>query len=74
MSEYSLTCSSSVVVSFDPAAYTVTEGVDKFAKLMLVRTGNHNRSTIVSVATSDGSAKGEPKIIVFFLHLHLLPL
>ena len=38
-----------VIVSFDPTTYTVTEGVDGVANLMLVRSGN---------LTAPGTAKG----------------
>ena len=46
-----------VSVSFDPTAYTVTEGVDATAELMLVRSGD-NREVVVSVSTMSGTAIG----------------
>jgi CUB/sushi domain-containing protein len=48
--------SSAVLVSFDPTAYTVTEGVDMVALLTLVRTGDLSTETVVTVTTSDESA------------------
>ena len=44
------------MVSFNPTDYTVTEGVDTFANLMLVRTGDLDGETIVIVTTVPGSA------------------
>ena len=48
----------SVVVSFDPTSYTVTEGDDGFAVLTLVRSGDLSRATVVTVTTADDSAIG----------------
>ena len=48
----------SVVVSFDPIPYTVTERVDGSAVLTLVRSGDLSRETVVTVTTTDGSALG----------------
>ena len=48
----------SVIVSFDPTIYTVTEGVDGFANLRLIRTGDISRETVVTVTTVLGSANG----------------
>ena len=48
----------SVMVSFDPTSYTVTEGDDDFAVLTLVRSGAINRETVVIVNTVPGSAEG----------------
>ena len=47
-----------VIVSFDPTSYTVTEGIDATAELMLVRSGNLNREVVVSVTTTSGTASG----------------
>ena len=47
-----------VSVSFDPTAYTVTEGVDATAELMLERSGDLNREVVVSVSTMPGTAIG----------------
>ena len=47
-----------VIVSFDPTSYTVTEGIDGTAELMLVRSGNLNREVVVSVTTTSGTASG----------------
>ena len=47
-----------VNVSFDPTSYTVTEGIDGTAELMLVRSGNLNREVVVSVTTTSGTAIG----------------
>ena len=46
------------MVSFDPTTYTVTEGVDEFAVLMLVRSGEISGITTVTVATVSGTAVG----------------
>ena len=47
-----------VTVSFDPTDYTVTEGVDGFANLRLIWTGDTSRETVVTVTTVPGSADG----------------
>ena len=47
-----------VMVSFDPASYTVTEGEDGAVELILVRSGDLSRATVVTVTTTDGSAIG----------------
>ena len=47
-----------VFVSFDPISYTVTEG-DGFAELILIRSGDLSRATVVTVTTADGTATGE---------------
>ena len=46
-------------VYFDPTDYNVTEGVDDFANLMLVRSGDLSRETVVTVTTAPGSAIGK---------------
>ena len=48
----------SVIVSFDPTTYTVTEGVDGVANLMLVRSGGLTRTVVVTVTTVAGTATG----------------
>ena len=48
----------SVTVSFDPTTYTVTEGVDDVANLMLVRSGGLTRTIVVTVITVAGTATG----------------
>ena len=48
----------SVMVSFDPTSYTVTEGDDGLAVLTLVRSGDLSRATVVTVTTADDSAFG----------------
>ena len=60
VSLYSTThCSVSVVVvSFSPTTYTVTEGVDEFVELILVRSGVLSRATVVIVTTRSGTATG----------------
>ena len=64
-----------VSVSFDPTAYTVTEGVDATAELMLVRSGD-NREVVVSVSTMSGTAIGmtEWGIYICTKTIHPLPL
>ena len=47
-----------VIVSFDPTSYTVTEGINGTAELMLVRSGNLNERVAVSVLTMLGTAIG----------------
>ena len=47
-----------VTVSFDPTTYTVTEGVDGVANLMLVRSGGLTRTVVVTVTTAAGTATG----------------
>ena len=47
-----------VIVSFDPTTYTVTEGVDGVANLMLVRSGGLTRTVVVTVTTVAGTATG----------------
>ena len=52
--------SDSVSVSFNPISYTVTEGEDEYAELILIRSGEDlSRETVVTVTTADGSATGE---------------
>ena len=50
-----------MVVSFDPTSYIVTEGDGGFVELILVRSGDLSRATVVTVATADGSATGMVK-------------
>ena len=45
-------------MSFEPTSYTVTEGEDDAAELILVRSGYLSRATVVTVTTADGSAMG----------------
>ena len=47
-----------VIASFDPTSYTVTEGINGTAELMLVRSGNLNEGVAVSVTTMSGTAIG----------------
>ena len=47
-----------VFVSFDSTTYTVTEGVDDVANLMLVRSGDLSRTVVVTVTTAAGTAVG----------------
>ena len=53
----------SVLVSFDPTSYTVTEGDDEFAALRLVRSGDTSGTTVVTVNPVPGSAIGKPSSI-----------
>ena len=48
----------SVTVSFDPTTYTVTEGLDNVANLMLIRSGDLTRTVVITVATAAGTAMG----------------
>ena len=45
-------------VTFDPIDYTVTEGVDAFAVLTLVRNGVISETTMVTVTPQSGTALG----------------
>ena len=45
-------------VTFDPIDYTVTEGVDAFAVLTLVRSGVISETTMVTVTPQSGTALG----------------
>ena len=47
-----------MVVSFNPTSYTVTEGVDRAAELVLVTSGDLSRTTVVTVSTEAGTATG----------------
>ena len=47
-----------VIVSFDPTTYTVTEGVDGVANLILVRSGYLTRTVVVTVTNAAGTAMG----------------
>ena len=47
-----------VTVSFDPTTYTVTEGVDSVANLMLVTSKGLTRTVVVTVTTASGTAMG----------------
>ena len=58
-----------VMVSFDPTSYTVTEGTDGTAELMLVRSGNLNREVVVSVKTTSGTAIGMTEWVLCVLTL-----
>ena len=48
-----------VIVSFQPMAYTVTEGVDGFSELTLVRSGRTESVARVTVNTAPGLAEGK---------------
>ena len=48
-----------VVVSFEQTSYTVTEGKDEFVEVTLVRTGDLNRNSTVTLTTIDASSLGE---------------
>ena len=56
-----------MMVSFDPTSYTVVEGTDPTAELMLVRSGDLSRSVVVEVFTNPGTA-GD--ISCDTLHMH----
>ena len=47
-----------VFVTFDPTAYIVTEGVNSFADLRLVRSGDLSGSTTITVTPRSGTATG----------------
>ena len=47
-----------LIVSFASTDYTVTEGVDLFANVMLVRSGNTSKTATVIVCTQSGTAIG----------------
>ena len=50
--------SNTAMVQFSPTTYTVTEGVDTFADLQLIRTGRLDDSSVVTVTTLQGTALG----------------
>ena len=52
------------IVSFNSTTYTVTEGVDGFA-VLLVRSGDTSGATVVTVTTESGTAMG--KYILYVL-------
>ena len=45
-----------VFISFDPITYTVNEGSDTVAILRMIRTGDTDRETVVTVTPQPGSA------------------
>ena len=51
-------CTFIIVVSFVPTNYNVTEGVNPFAEMTLVRSGNTNKTATVIVCTRSGTAIG----------------
>ena len=51
--------SCTVYIDINPMEYKVTEGVDDVVVLMLNRSGDIGRETVVMVTTFDGSAMGE---------------
>ena len=53
-----LVYSNTAVVQFSPISYTVTEGLDAFAILQLIRSGVLTGSSIVTVTTLQGTASG----------------
>ena len=53
-----------VYVTFDPTAYTVKEGVDTHAKLLLVRSGDLSHETSVTITPIAGTALGENLIVI----------
>ena len=50
--------SNTAVVEFSPIAYTVTEGLDAFVDLQLIRSGVLTGSSVVTVSTLQGTASG----------------
>ena len=58
---YYALCNHAALVQFSPATYTVTEGVDGFAVLLLTRSGPIDGSSVVTVTTQQGTASGECK-------------
>ena len=46
-------------VTFDPTTYIVTEGVNAFAQMRLVRSGDLSGSTTVTVTPQSAKAIGE---------------
>ena len=58
ISVYYLSIFIAVFITFDPTAYTVTEGVDAFAELTILRSGQTSGSTVVRVNLHSGTAVG----------------
>ena len=52
------------IVSFLPLTYTVTEGEDTTAELVLIRSGNLSRPTAVEVTTASRSADGNTLCLI----------
>ena len=59
-----------VFVTFDPTTYIVTEGVNAFAQLILVRSGDLSGSTTVTVTPQSGTAIGIQYIIQIKCNCH----
>ena len=55
----SLVCASIIPVRFNPANYSVKEGVDGNAVIFLEALNNHNFDFTVTVNSQDGTAIGE---------------
>ena len=53
-----LVYSNTAVVQFSPITYTVTEGLDEFAILQLIRSGRLTGSSVVTVTSLQGTASG----------------
>ena len=51
-------------MTFDPTAYTVKEGVDAHAKLLLVRSGDLSHETTVTITPISGTAFGRNSALV----------
>ena len=56
----------SVIITFDPTAYTVTEGVDSDTNLLIRRSGDLTRTVVVTVTTTEGTATGMTHNSVLF--------
>ena len=56
---YSLVCAAGIQVRFNPANYSVKEGVDGNAFIFLVALGDHDVDFTVTVNSRDGTAIGE---------------
>ena len=50
--------SNTAVVQFSPTTYTVTEGLDAFVVLQLIRSGRLTGSSVVTVTTLQDTASG----------------
>ena len=55
------------VVSFESTTYTVTEGIDEFAQIILIIAGGLSRETSVVVTTFDATANGMTQHLLLYI-------
>ena len=64
--------SNTAVVQFSPITYTVTEGLDEFAVLQLIRSGVLTGSSVVTVTTLQDTVSGMNSIQMLTKSFYLL--